>query len=189
VVPGSVKSVEEFAGPVVDFQSILPFTNAIPPLGDTTEIFAGSITRCLMVCPPFHLAQLLLTSEGKPCCQDGEFLPPGIPPPLLPLQSVDDWTPFISRAGFELAEILYMSASLSNSTVDKLLDLWSATLVPHNDSPPIVDHHDLHSTIDAVKLGNVPWESYAIMYNGLYPENGPVPEWMNMECQLWYRNP
>ena len=93
------------------------------------------------------------------------------------------------RAGFELAEILYTKAALSNDNIDRLLSLWSATLVPHDDSPPILDHHELHSTIDAVKLGNIPWQSYTIRYNGLLPEDAPTPEWMTTGYQLWYRDP
>lgn len=105
------------------------------------------------------------------------------------MKSPDDWTPFISRVGFEVAEILYKKAPLSNEFIDKLLNLWSATLVPHNDSPPILDHDELHSTIDAIQLGQVPWQSYTARYNGLRPENAPAPEWMNTEYQLWYRDP
>lgn len=124
-----------------------------------------------------------------PCYPDGEFLPPETPPAPLPLKSDDDWMPFTSRAGFELAEVLYAKASLSNDTIDKLLSLWSATLVPHNDQAPILDHHDLHSTIDAIELGNVPWQTYTANYNGLRPENGPTPEWMTAKYQLYYRDP
>ena len=95
----------------------------------------------------------------------------------------------MSRAGFELAKILYTAAPLSNSIIDRLLSIWSATLIPHHDSPPIADHHDLHLTINAIELGHVPWKSYTVKYNGLRPENGPTPEWMTTEYQLWYRNP
>jgi hypothetical protein len=105
------------------------------------------------------------------------------------LKSPDDWTPFISRAGFEAAEILYKKAPLSNEILDELLNIWSATLAPHNDLPPILDHSELHSTIDAIQLGQVPWQSYTARYNGLRPENAPAPEWMNTEYQLWYRDP
>ena len=101
----------------------------------------------------------------------------------------NDWTPFPSRAGFELAEILYNTASLSNSIIDKLLSIWSATLVPHGDSAPFLNHHDLHSTIDTIKLGDVPWQSYTAQYNGLRPDDGPTPEWMTTEYQIWYRDP
>jgi len=102
---------------------------------------------------------------------------------------VDDWTPFVSRAGFETAEILYTTASLSNNVIDNLLSIWSATLAPHDDSAPIADHHDLHTTIDAIELGHVPWRSYTARYNGLRPENGPAPEWMTTDYEVWYRDP
>ena len=105
------------------------------------------------------------------------------------MKSGDDWSPFTSRAGFELAEILYTTAALSNDTIDRILDIWAATLVPHNNSAPLTDHHNLHSTIDAIKLGHVPWQSYTARYNGLRPENGPTPEWMTTDYQVWYRDP
>ena len=54
---------------------------------------------------------------------------------------------------------------------------------------PIIDHNDLHAAIDAIALGDVPWESYTVRYNGLQPENGPIPEWMTTEYQFWYRDP
>ena len=117
------------------------------------------------------------------------FLPPGTPPTLAPPKPDDDWAPFTLRAGFKLAEILYTTAPLSNNAIDTLLNLWNTTLVPHNNTAPFTDHKDVHSTIDAIKLDNVPWQSYTAQYNGLYPEDGPTPEWMNTDYQLWYRDP
>lgn len=84
---------------------------------------------------------------------------------------------------------MYTKAALSNNIVDNLLSLWSTTLVPHDDSAPILDHDDLHSTIDSIKLRHVPWESYTTQYNGLRPDNAHTPEWMTTKYQLWYRNP
>ena len=127
--------------------------------------------------------------KGTPCTREGVFLPPRTPPTPCPPKSNDDWTPFTSRAGFELAELLYTTAPLSNNIIDKLLNIWSATLVPHNDSAPILDHADLHATIDAIKLGHVPWESYTVQYNGLRPDDAPIPGWMTTDWQLWYRDP
>ena len=102
---------------------------------------------------------------------------------------MDDWAPFVSRAGFEAAEILYTKASLSNDTIDNLLSIWSATLVPHSDSTPITDHRDLHTTIDTIELGHIPWRSYTAKYHGLPPEDGPTPEWMTTDYEVWYCNP
>jgi hypothetical protein len=102
---------------------------------------------------------------------------------------MDDWTPFPSRASFELTEILYLKAHLSQNLIDQLLDIWKVTLVPHGDVPPITDHKDLHAKIDAIELGNVQWKSYTAQYQWLRPESGPVPEWMKTDYHLWYRDP
>ncbi|KAF9645830.1 hypothetical protein BDM02DRAFT_3130787 [Thelephora ganbajun] len=95
----------------------------------------------------------------------------------------------MSQAGFELTEILYLKAHLSQGIINKLLETWSATLIPYGDLPPITDHQDLHTQINAIKLGNVPWRSYTAQYQWLRPESGPIPEWMEAQYQLWYRNP
>ena len=94
----------------------------------------------------------------------------------LPPKSSDDWSPFTSRTGFELVEILYTSASLSNSTINGLLDLWTAILVPHDNTTPFANHEDLHSTINTIKLDGVPWQSYTAQYNSAHPDNGPIPD-------------
>ncbi|KAF9779591.1 hypothetical protein BJ322DRAFT_1101760 [Thelephora terrestris] len=143
-------------------------------------------TTC-RVAPAPHLP--LQLAHRSPCDRHGHFLPPGTPPLPPPPKSNDDWTPFALRAGFELADILYLKAHLSQRTINELLEIWSATLVPHSDLPPILDHRDLHAQIDAIKLGNIPWRSYTAQYQWLRPNNGPVPEWMQDKYQLWYRDP
>ena len=127
--------------------------------------------------------------QGVPCDRHGNFLSEGTPPVPQQTKSNDDWTPFASREGFELSEILYLKAHLSQCIINQLLDVWSETLIPHDDTPPLTDHRDLHLQIDAVKLGNIPWRSYTAQYQWLYPENGPIPEWMATKYQLWYRDP
>ena len=127
--------------------------------------------------------------QGTPCDRHSSFLPPGMPPTLPPPKPNDDWTPFMSREGFELAEILYLKAHLSQKIINQLLDVWSATLIPHDDLPPIANHQDLHAQIDAIRLGTLPWRLYTARYQWLRPESGPVPEWMTTEYQLWYRDP
>lgn len=138
---------------------------------------------------PCLLVYTHIFSKGAPCDYRGHFLPPGAPPVLLPPKPNDDWTPFTSREGFELANILYLRAHLSHSIIDDLLDIWSATLVPHDDLPPITSHQDLHAQIDAIKLGNVPWKLYTAQYQWLRPNDGPIPEWMGTKYQIWYCDP
>ena len=93
-----------------------------------------------------------------PCNPDGEFLPPGTPATPPPPKSDDDWSPFPSCAGFKLVELLYTTAPLSNNVINRLLNIWTTTLIPHNDSAPIIDHTNLHAMIDTIKLGHMPWE-------------------------------
>ena len=94
----------------------------------------------------------------------------------------------MSRASFELAKVLFSTASLSNNSIDALLNLWNATLAPHNDITPFADHGDVYSTIDTIRLDNVPWQLYTACYNSLLPDR-PAPKWMNTDYQLWYRDP
>ena len=77
---------------------------------------------------------------GQHCDRHGTPVPPDAPPEPLTLKADDDWSPFTSRAGFELAEFMFADAELSQRKIDKLLKLWAATLIPHSDSPPIVNH-------------------------------------------------
>jgi hypothetical protein len=122
-----------------------------------------------------------------PCDHCGNFLPPEmLPPPPPPPKSSDDWTPFTLQAGFKLTKILYLKAHLSQSIINQLLDIWSAMLIPCDNPPPITNHQHLHAQIDAIRLGDVLWKLYTAQYQWLCPENGPIPEWMTAEYQLWY---
>ena len=110
-------------------------------------------------------------------------------PTSPPFKAKDNWSPFASCAGFELAELLYKKAELSQSNIDQLLNIWSATPIPHNDEPPIISHCDLHAQIDTIELGFVPWKSSTIQYQGHRPENSAAPSWMDQDYNLWYRDP
>ena len=132
---------------------------------------------------------MLMYPQGIPCDNRGNFLPPETPLTPASPKLNDDWMPFTSWAGFELTKILYLKAHLSQSIINQLLDIWSATLILHDDLPPIINHQDLHARIDAIGLGSVPWKSYTAKYQWLRPESGQIPEWMMAEYQLWYRDP
>jgi hypothetical protein len=77
---------------------------------------------------------------------------------------------------------------MSAGNINTLLDLWASTLFKHSDQPPFRDTNDLYDTIDATPLGDVPWESFSMRYNGGLPD-GDVPSWMNDEFHVWYRDP
>jgi len=110
--------------------------------------------------------------------------------PVLPtVQPESDWFPFDSRVGFELANFVFSEAELSKKKVNHLLELWAATLIPHGVQPPITDHMDLLRQIDSIPLGNVPWESFCLSYDGPLPETTRPPEWKITEYEIWFRNP
>ena len=137
-----------------------------------------------------HLIQLHPDSLPGECCdRDGTPLPPNTPPEPQVVDSDDDWSPFSSRAGFELAEYVFTDAELSRRKIDKLLELWAATLVPHDAPPPIANHRDLYHQIDSIELGDVRWENVSLKYDGPPPQTTRPPEWKTAEYDVWYRNP
>lgn len=132
---------------------------------------------------------LFLSSTGQRCDRNGVFVPPNTPPELPTRKAESDWSPFTSRAGFELADFLFTNAQLSQKNIDHILELWAATLIPHNDSAPIADHLDLHRQIDAINLGGVRWEHASLKFEGPLPKITRPPEWKTVGYDVWYRNP
>ena len=128
-------------------------------------------------------------SAARRCDRNGAFVPPNTPPESPTPKANDDWSPFTSRAGFELADFLFTDAELSQKKIDHLLELWAATLVPHNDTVPITNHPNLHRQIDAIGLGNVRWEHTCLKYEGSLPTTTRHPEWKTMEYDIWHRDP
>jgi len=77
---------------------------------------------------------------------------------------------------------------MSAGHIDKLLQLWAASLASENKDPPFDSHVDLYETIDATRLGDVRWESFRVMYSGNLPAGG-VPPWMKAMYNVWYHDP
>ncbi|KAG2036149.1 hypothetical protein BDR03DRAFT_983111 [Suillus americanus] len=116
-----------------------------------------------------------LELNGQICDEHGQFIHPDAPPPPFTSRECGDWTPFRDCTEFETAD-----------DIDKLMYLWGQTLVHHRDTPPFSDHKDLYSTIDAIPLGEVPWESFTMKFNG----EGSVPSDSDLEaCPLWMDTP
>ncbi|CDO78171.1 hypothetical protein BN946_scf184918.g2 [Trametes cinnabarina] len=76
---------------------------------------------------------------------------------------------------------------MSGSKIDELMQLWACTLPPDHD-PPFANHEHLYAMIDAISLGEVPWQTFSITYNGPVPD-GPMPSWMVREYDVWFRDP
>lgn len=46
----------------------------------------------------------------------------------------------------------------------------------------------MYNSIDTTPLGDLPWESFSLKYNGDIPE-GDIPSWMDTEYDVWFRDP
>ncbi|EIW75687.1 hypothetical protein CONPUDRAFT_65876 [Coniophora puteana RWD-64-598 SS2] len=152
-----------------------PYNDDDPMVGDAVKV--GRLTRY------FHK---FLT--GQKCSSTGEFLPPGTPPSPPSNCDTDDWHPFGSRLKFETADFLFRNVQMSADHINFLCRLWAMSLVKHNDNPPFRDHTDLYDTIDASKLGEIPWRSFSVKYNGPKPARS-IPPWMGAEYDVWFRDP
>ena len=76
---------------------------------------------------------------------------------------------------------------MSVRNIDVLLDLWATTLLKHDDMPPFANHTDLFNTIDSTPLGDIPWQTFCITYNGEIPDG--APSWMTSTFDVWFRDP
>ncbi|KAG2118676.1 uncharacterized protein F5147DRAFT_542082, partial [Suillus discolor] len=125
---------------------------------------------------------------GLKCDANGAFIDQDAPPPPHTDALPTDWTPYDNRAEFEMAEFLFTRNQMSAKQIDTLLNLWAATLIKHNDAPPFANHRDMYATIDATPLGDTPWKSFMLCYNGAKPEQD-VPPWTDGQYDVWYRDP
>ena len=67
---------------------------------------------------------------------------------------------------FEIADFVYRQNQMSAGDFNMLCKLWTATLMPHNDSPPFLNYHELCKMIDAMPIGGVAWQSMNLSYKG-----------------------
>jgi len=139
------------------------------------------------------LLDMLDTFIGQPCDEDGDPLDP-VSHPINETRDPTDWTPFRNRIEFETAEFLYKRCQMSGSNIDILMELWASYSALRDfedasslDLSPFSAHRDMYSTIDAIQIGGVPWQSIALSYDGPIPEN--PPSWMETEHTVWFRDP
>ncbi|KAG6905029.1 hypothetical protein DXG01_005543 [Tephrocybe rancida] len=125
--------------------------------------------------------------NGRPCDAHGEYLPDGAPPPLPKEKATDNFFPYMDRNAFELADLLYRRDQMANPKINDLLQIWAATLRGADREPPFDSANDLHSTIDATLLGDVPWQSFSITYNGDVGED--APSWQTKSFHVHFRDP
>ena len=56
-----------------------------------------------------------------------------------------------------------------------------------NDDPPFKTHSELYNTINTIRHGDSPWQSFAVKYSHDLPKDPPA--WMTDEYDIWHRNP
>ncbi|KAI9429761.1 hypothetical protein H4582DRAFT_1826008, partial [Lactarius indigo] len=122
-----------------------------------------------------------------PCDSDGNFLPPGAPPPPWESAPGGDWAPFENEVQFQLADLIYRRAELSATNIDTLLQLWAQSLSEFDSAAPFESHEDLYSLIDSSAHGDVPWECLVTTVPEDVDEG--APSWMRTVYEVWYRNP
>ena len=118
-----------------------------------------------------------------PCDEEGNFLFSNTSPPEE--AASNSWAPFDSRDEFELVDLLFRRAEMSKSNIDDLLSILKTR---EGGKAPFENCADLYATIDSIKEGEVPWDSFTVQYNGPRPEEN-VPTWMDEKYQVFYRNP
>jgi len=94
----------------------------------------------------------------------------------------DNWSPFEGQAEFELAELIYCKEKMLRSNTNSFLNL----IAKKHDANPIFDNYDhLCGTIDAMELGDGPWERATLQYRRKLPATN-VPEWMTESYEVYY---
>ena len=72
---------------------------------------------------------------------------------------------------------------MSASNIDTITSLWAASLAQHNDVPPFKNANSMYSIIDSNLLGDVPWQSFTLNYNGDLPNGKVQAPWMDTDTR------
>jgi hypothetical protein len=125
---------------------------------------------------------------GRPCNPEGEFLPDNTPATWED-RDCHDFRPFDSRTSFKLADLLYQKVQMSEANINELLEIlaeWAGSLDADAD-PPFADAKDMYSKIDACHLGDIPWQSFRVSYDGNVKEDDAP--WKSKTYDVWFRDP
>jgi hypothetical protein len=76
---------------------------------------------------------------------------------------------------------------MSAGNINELLQIWASTL-PDDQDPPFINKRHLYDTVDQIELGDAPWHSFSVSFNGEVPEGDTTP-WKHATYDVWYRDP
>ncbi|KAJ6590372.1 hypothetical protein B0H10DRAFT_1830806 [Mycena sp. CBHHK59/15] len=124
--------------------------------------------------------------NGRPCDENGAFLPDGTPPPPRTTAPTNDWSPYEDSVQFNVADFLFRKVQMSSKNIDYLLELWALSLMKHEDLGPFQSYEDLYKTIDATKLGDAPWQCFQTEPLAVGDD---APAWARQSYEIWYRDP
>jgi hypothetical protein len=77
---------------------------------------------------------------------------------------------------------------MSAGGINFILGLWAASHAVHGGEPPFTSASHMYDTIDSTPLGDVPWESISLYYEGARPVDN-IPSWMTAAYDVWFRDP
>jgi hypothetical protein len=74
---------------------------------------------------------------------------------------------------------------MSEGNIDDLLKICSGKQVLFS------NHKELYAAIDGLSVGEVPWQSFLVQYNGVYSNDSsvPQPQWMSDVHKVFYCDP
>ncbi|KAJ7070469.1 hypothetical protein C8F01DRAFT_1206314 [Mycena amicta] len=133
---------------------------------------------------PQRLRHPFLT--GRPCDENGQYLPEGTPPPERNPASPDDWSPYQDEVQFELADLAFRKQQSSRKHITELLRIWALDKQKTGDLGPFASVQEMHDTIDATHLGDAPWKCLTM---DPLTEAADAPLWARQTYDVWYRDP
>jgi hypothetical protein len=136
---------------------------------------------------PFVAHSLLTQPAALPCDANGDFLPPGAPPPPQETAQQGDWSPFDSEIQFKVADLLYRSVEMSAASLDTLFELWDMSMSCFDACGPFRSHQEMHDILDSSVLGDIPWQCVVTGIADSVTEHSPT--WMQKRYEVWYRDP
>ncbi|KLO04652.1 hypothetical protein SCHPADRAFT_917901 [Schizopora paradoxa] len=120
---------------------------------------------------------------------EGDLLPEDADPEPAPnMPEGAEWLPFESRIQFETTELLYLRNEMPQNQINKLMELWHATLLQAGSDagPPFGNCREMHTSIDDITYGDAPWSSFRVKYSGDIPNN--APKWMTDSYEVCVRD-
>ena len=82
---------------------------------------------------------------------------------------------------------------MSQARIDELFRIIAALCIKFgqddsDDNMFFANHEALYEAIDVITVGDAPWMSFTVRYNGDRPETS-VPRWIDQEFDVWTRDP